>query len=137
MAVRQGKVIRFNVDKGYGFIAAEGGDEDVFLHASVLRDVHPHELRPGMLLEYEAVEGNDGVRAVLARPANGVEITSRPISGSDSADADTCDVVGRSEYERFVTDLLLSSSSNLTTGEVLKIRSGLARYALDRKWLDA
>ena len=44
-----GKVLQFDPDRGYGFVAADDGGEDVFLHASVF-DGDTSELVPGLPL---------------------------------------------------------------------------------------
>ena len=48
-----GTVKWFNTKKGYGFIAPEGGDKDVFVHISALEKAGLHSLDEGQKVEYE------------------------------------------------------------------------------------
>ena len=57
-----GKVKWFNADKGFGFLAEDGG-EDVFVH----RDALPSgvtELKPGQRVEFGIVDGRKGPQAL-------------------------------------------------------------------------
>lgn len=57
-----GKVKWFNPEKGYGFIAREGGD-DVFVHFSAIQDEGFKTLNEGQDVEFEIVEGARGPQA--------------------------------------------------------------------------
>src|ERR1700733_13431711 len=59
-----GKVIRFDEVRGYGFIAPDGGGEDVFVHANVLGD-DKYVFGPGLRVEFEATDGDCGPKAYL------------------------------------------------------------------------
>ena len=54
-------------EKGFGFIASDGGD--VFFHMSCLQDVDFEELQEGQAVEYEMGEGPKGPRAENVRVA--------------------------------------------------------------------
>jgi len=58
----QGTVKWFNEDKGFGFIAVEGG-KDVFVHHTGIRGVGHKSLREGQRVELEIIEGPKGPRA--------------------------------------------------------------------------
>ena len=58
-----GKVKWFNDQKGYGFIAQEGG-KDVFVHHSAIQMEGFRTLAEGEEVTYELVEGNKGPQAV-------------------------------------------------------------------------
>jgi cold shock protein len=60
-----GKVLQFDHVRGYGFVTAEDGGEDIFLHASVL-DEDPETVRPGMRVEFEVMNGDRGRKAFAA-----------------------------------------------------------------------
>ncbi len=51
-------------DKGFGFIAPETGDKDVFFHSSSLVDVTFDELREGDAVTFETEDSEKGPRAV-------------------------------------------------------------------------
>jgi CspA family cold shock protein len=66
--VAQGIVKWFNNEKGYGFIAVEGGD-DVFVHYSAIQSDGYKSLDENQRVEFDVVQGPkgpqaDGVRVV-------------------------------------------------------------------------
>jgi cold shock CspA family protein len=60
-----GKLLQFDHVRGYGFVAAEDGGEDIFLHASVF-DEDSELLRPGMRVEFEIMNSDRGRKAFAA-----------------------------------------------------------------------
>jgi cold shock protein len=66
--VAQGIVKWFNNEKGYGFIAVDGGD-DVFVHYSAIQSDGYKSLDENQRVEFDVVQGPkgpqaDGVRVV-------------------------------------------------------------------------
>ena len=58
----QGTVKWFNSEKGYGFIAREGGD-DVFVHFSAIQGDGYKSLTEGERVEFDVVQGAKGPAA--------------------------------------------------------------------------
>lgn len=61
-----GRVLQFDRERGYGFIAADDGGEDVFLHASVYEG-DADDLSPGVRIEFKVMAGDRGRKAFAAR----------------------------------------------------------------------
>ena len=59
-----GTVKLFNPNKGYGFIAPEDGQKDVFVHISAVEKANINSLNEGQKLEYELAENNGKTSAV-------------------------------------------------------------------------
>jgi CspA family cold shock protein len=62
----QGTVKWFNGDKGYGFIAVEGGP-DVFVHFSAITGSGYRSLEEGQRVEFEITQGQKGPQAENVR----------------------------------------------------------------------
>jgi len=58
----RGTVKWFNVEKGYGFIAADG-EPDVFVHHSVIEGNGFRTLREGELVEFDVKKSDKGSEA--------------------------------------------------------------------------
>ena len=54
----KGKVKWFNQTKGYGFIAPEDGDKDVFVNITAVRNAGMNNLEEDQEVEFEIVEKN-------------------------------------------------------------------------------
>lgn len=82
-----GRVLQFDHVRGYGFVAADDGGEDVFLHASVF-DGDPDELAPGTKMEFKVMAGDRGRKAFAARlvdePENDLVPPPRPVPPAQS-----------------------------------------------------
>ena len=55
-----GTVKWFNATKGFGFIQADDGSKDVFVHISAVEKAGLGTLKDGQKVEYELMKGNDG-----------------------------------------------------------------------------
>src|ERR1700761_6856750 len=58
----QGTVKWFNPDKGYGFIAVDGG-KDVFVHFSAIQSEGCRTLEEGQRVEFEITQSDRGAQA--------------------------------------------------------------------------
>jgi CspA family cold shock protein len=64
----QGTVKWFNSEKGFGFIAPEGGGPDVFVHYSAISADGYRSLEENQRVEFETVQGPKGAQADNVRP---------------------------------------------------------------------
>ena len=66
-----GTVKWFNDAKGYGFIAPDGGEPDVFVHHTGISGSGFKSLTEGARVEFETSEGQKGPQATNVRPLEG------------------------------------------------------------------
>ena len=63
-----GTVKWFNAEKGFGFIAQEGGGPDVFVHYSAIDASGYRSLEDNQRVEFEVTQGQKGPQAEHVRP---------------------------------------------------------------------
>ena len=63
----QGSVKWFNAEKGFGFIAQDGGGPDVFVHYSAIESSGYRSLDEGQRVEFEVNQGQKGPQADKVR----------------------------------------------------------------------
>ena len=65
----EGTVKWFNSEKGYGFLAPDGGGADVFVHYSAIQTNGYKSLDEGQRVTFEVVQGEKGPQADAVRSA--------------------------------------------------------------------
>jgi cold shock protein len=66
LGMAQGTVKWFNADKGYGFIAVDGG-RDVFVHFSAIQSDGYRTLEEGQRVEFDITQSDRGPQAEAVR----------------------------------------------------------------------
>ena len=64
----QGTVNWFNAEKGFGFIAQDGGGQDVFVHYSAIQSQGYRSLDEAQRVEFEITQGDKGPQATNVQP---------------------------------------------------------------------
>lgn len=146
-----GKIVHFDPNKGFGFLAPDSGGSDVFLHINDI-DIDEHSLKPGASVEFDIEETDRGSKAINlvvtgAAPAGSAPErprrseggrTDRKHDGRDDHrkqrhnDAATLDAGTFSEE---ITELLLDASGTLTAAQILAIRQRVTDFAIARGWV--
>jgi cold shock protein len=80
MSMLSGKVKWFNNAKGYGFILADGRDEDLFAHYSAIQMDGYKTLKAGQPVNFDIIQGPKGLHAVNIRAASASAETPAAIS---------------------------------------------------------
>jgi len=62
-------VIKKKTDKGFGFIAIEGQEKDLFFHSNALVDITFDEIKEGDQVTFETEETQKGLNAKDVRKA--------------------------------------------------------------------
>lgn len=153
-----GRILQFDHERGYGFIAADDGGEDVFLHTSVV-DSDAYELAPGARLEFKVMAGDRGRKAFAAhlipdepgaagkpvpappRQAPAPVPAAQPAASAQAGstvddDEPTCDVLSPDEFVQELTELLLSGVPALSGQQVVDVRRVVLGCAEKHQWID-
>ncbi len=82
-----GKVKWFNNAKGYGFILADGRDEDLFAHSSAIQMDGYKTLKAGQPVRFEIVQGPKGLHAVNISAASATQDTPVAVTQTQSIES--------------------------------------------------
>ncbi len=83
-----GKVKWFNNAKGYGFIVADGGDEDLFAHYSAIQMEGYRTLKAGQAVMFNILQGPKGLHATDIRPKQAVSEATTPAAAQGASTVD-------------------------------------------------
>jgi CspA family cold shock protein len=75
-----GTVKWFNNAKGYGFILADQGNEDLFAHYSAIKMDGYKTLKAGQQVSFEITKGDKGLHAVNICTPETAEPAERPLT---------------------------------------------------------
>ena len=156
-------MLQFDQTRGYGFVAAEDGGEDIFLHASVF-DGDPDVLVPGVKVRFQVMAGDRGrkafgahlaadeldpeVRPIPVPPPNQPLLESTlqapaapddpdvPDEADASDDEQMCDVLSHTEFRQELTELLLNAEPPLSGPQILEVRQCIVEFAQKHGWVD-
>lgn len=110
-----GRLVRFDIDSGYGFASCPDSD-DVFVHVNSFVERPPESmLRQGAEIEFDIVEGDRGNRAenvMLVKAASGSGLSLR--------------------HE--LLDALLDDVPSLTGNQLKDVVAVVENFAADRGW---
>ncbi|MET9329282.1 cold shock domain-containing protein [Tsukamurella sp. NPDC003166] len=150
-----GKVVHFDTQRGFGFLAPDAGGEDVFLHVNDI-DFDESALRPGTAVTFDVEKGDKGLKAVNVAVVGGAPAASsaprrdnrdqRDNRGDrgdrrehaprrDSAPRAAAGALDMQSFVDELTELLLDSSDDLTAGQIIEIRQRIADFAFSRGWV--
>jgi CspA family cold shock protein len=78
--MQYGKVKWFNNAKGFGFIIAEGRDEDLFTHYSAIQMDGYRTLKAGQPVRFEIIQGPKGLHAINIQSHETAETADHPVT---------------------------------------------------------
>lgn len=141
-----GKILRFDDVRGYGFIAAASGGEDVFVHANDFGE-HRHRIHTGMRVEYETEVGERGLKVSSIKILDPLPSAPSFATGSEprverrsqavaSGDDELCDVLTAGAFVRELTEVLIQHVPSLTGAQILQLRQHLTDHARSHGWVE-
>lgn len=154
MRVVQGRVIRYDEVRGYGFVAPDEGGDDVFLHVNDL-EFDKRKLVVGAVVEFDTEEGDRGPKASqvtlvstpvaqpqafpVAAPANGAAavlgVPAAPTIVLPDTGADDGDTVTARQLTAEVTEMLLAGVPSLSAEQVVLTRQAVVALATAHGWV--
>jgi CspA family cold shock protein len=134
-----GRILRFDDIRGFGFIAPSDGGEDVFVHANDFGEQR-RLVQAGLTVEYEAEEGDRGLKAATVRivPTEGLLAPERIGVATGTRDDDgLCDVLTSRQFTAEITEVLIQSVQSLTGAQITQLRERLADHARSHAWIES
>ena len=128
-----GKIVRFDADRGYGFISPDSGGDDLFVHTN---DLHFEKgaARPGPVVRFRAEASDRGAKAVDVELIEGKP--GRSYAAGRSKPADQCEILDERDFLNEVTEILLDSAPSMTGEQITAVRNALLREAIHHGWVN-
>ncbi|MYR05105.1 cold shock domain-containing protein [Gordonia sp. SID5947] len=148
-----GKVVHYDANRGFGFLAPDAGGADVFLHINDI-DIDESALKPGAKVEFDIEETDRGTKAVNVAVTESAPVDDAPAGrphrrdghdhgrphGGGDRDRDRPrkprgGSLDAASFTEEVTELLLDSSDDLTAAQIVAIRQRITDFAVARGWV--
>lgn len=152
-----GRILQFDSSRGYGFIAADAGGDDIFIHANEFEESEAW-LTPGARVEFEVMESARGKKAFAVRladdngasdarpeaaratpttpariaPVKAVPAKQAPLGEDDGM----CDVLTGEELGAELVQMLLASGPDLTGAQIVRLRDEMLSLAKKHGWVE-
>lgn len=128
-----GKIVRFDADRGYGFISPDSGGDDLFVHTN---DLHFEKsvARPGTVVRFRSESSDRGAKAVDVELLEGRP--ARAYAPGKSKPSGECDTLDEQDYLTEVTEILIESAPSMTGEQIAAVRQALLREAIHHGWVD-
>jgi cold shock CspA family protein len=99
--------MRYDADRGYGFIKPDHGGPDLFMHVSELvRGIDPQQLRQGTRVSYEESDNGRGPKAVRVTVLDGSPVLASHAVTATVIDEQAAQAIWREAsqagYEEFI-----------------------------------
>ncbi|KAF0967808.1 MULTISPECIES: cold-shock protein [Gordonia] len=156
-----GKVVHYDANRGFGFLAPESGGADVFLHINDI-DIDEDSLKPGAKVTFDVEETDRGSKAINvavteeapaddsagARAHRRDDHHGRGDRGDRGDRGHRRDDHGRrprggggggsldaGAFTEELTELLLDADDDLTARQIVAIRQRVTDFAVGRGWV--
>jgi CspA family cold shock protein len=130
--VETGKIVRFDADRGYGFINPDSGGDDLFVHTN---DLHFEKglARPGTVVRFRAESGDRGAKAVDVELIEGKP--ARTYASGKTKSPDQIETLDEHDFLNEVTEILIDSAPTMTGEQIAAVRQALLREAIHHGWV--
>lgn len=131
-----GTIVKYDEERGYGFITPDGGGEDLFMHVRELLGTED-EIGIHSRVEFDVVGGARGPRATAIRVIGAAPPGERPAgTGQSDYQDDGVDVLAEAAYTRHITDVLINAAPEVTGAQIVEIRRMMIAFARKHGWVE-
>lgn len=130
-----GRVVRFDVIRGYGFIAPDIGGDDIFLHANDLA-IEKALVRPGARVSFEVEDGPRGKFATAVQLSLDASDQAADRKDTVLASDEYFDVLPVNEFQHTVTEILIERTPTLTGEQIQQVRTAFETLARKHGWIE-
>jgi cold shock CspA family protein len=128
-----GRILRFDEARGYGFIVADKGGDDVFVHANEFCD-DKELFTAGTPVEFEVAESERGLKAFAVHLAEPRDPSTPATVGNAEGPAAATALSGAARLAHEFTDLLLERVPDLTGAQITELRGIVLQLAQNHGW---